>query len=192
LQFHAAIILARRDRTLRPLLRISLPQTPSLPRCIAAAAIALMAAAAAQEPTRRNWFDDPFDQATFGLPSCPQPTGPLLTEAEMRREAHQRIERGTTCWLAKQCAEPNAYAGDARINEAAVRALAAEPRLQATQLWVITQRRFVFVQGCVGSAQQRRVAVDTLKRLPDADYVSDEMMIGTGGKPPYAVAAPRN
>lgn len=159
------------------------------PRHLAAALLLAAAAAPAQQQDRRNWFDDPFAQASFGLPACPEPAGPLLTEAEMRREAHQRIERGTSCWLAKKCAEPNAYADDKRINEAARHALAAEPRLRSTRLWVITQRRFVFVQGCVGNASQRKLAIDALRRLPGVDYVGDELLIGTAGKPPYAVAA---
>jgi hypothetical protein len=150
--------------------------------------VAASGAGFAQADVRRNWFGDPFAQATHGLPACPRAAGPLLTEAEMRREAHQRVERGTTCWLAGNCPEPNAYAGDARINDAATRVLASEGRLRDTRLWVITQRRFVFVQGCVGNPQQKRLVLVILRRVPGVEYVSDEMLVGTTGRPPYAVA----
>ena len=158
--------------------------------CLAVLLLALpQPARSAGSEERRNWFGDPFTQATFGMPDCPLPAGPLLTEDEMRREAHQRIERGTTCWLAKKCAEPNAYANDAPINAAVVRALAAEARWRDTRLWVITQRRFVFVQGCVRSDAVRRTLLDTVRRVPGVEYVGDELLIGTRGKPPYPVAA---
>lgn len=138
---------------------------------------------------RRNWFDDPFAQATRGLAACPVPEGPLTTEAEMRREAHQRIERGTTCWLAGRCDEANAYARDAQINHAVVQALAADRRFRSSSLWVITQRRFVFLQGCVRDAAQKRALLDVARRVPEVDYVGDELMVGTARRPPYRAAA---
>jgi hypothetical protein len=146
--------------------------------------LALVALPLAAEE-RRNWFGDPFAQATHGLAGCPVPEGPLLTEAEMRRQAHQRIERGTTCWLARKCDEPNAYAQDAQINMAVVQRLAADPRWRNTSLWVITQRRFVFLQGCVRSEAEKRTVIDAARRVPGVDYVGDELLVGTGGKPPY-------
>jgi hypothetical protein len=149
----------------------------------------LLVAPPAMAEERRNWFDDPFTQATNGMPACPVPEGPLLTEAEMRREGHHRIERGTTCWLAKQCEQPNAYAHDARINAAVVQQLAGDDRWRNTSLWVITQRRFVFLQGCVRSAAQKKALIDAVRSFPDVEYVGDELLVGTRGKPPYRSAA---
>lgn len=158
------------------------------PRLLLVALLAgVSVAAPAQE--RRNWFNDPFEQATHGLPGCPVPQGPLLTEPEQKREAHYRIERGTTCWLEKKCDEPNAYKRDPEINAAAVSAIRADPGLRDTSLWVVTQRKFVFVQGCVhGRAQIRRIAA-VVKADPRVEYVGDEVLIGTRGKPPYRTAA---
>jgi len=61
------------------------------------------------DPRLLNPFGDPFVQATSGR-ACPAPLGPAYSEAERRIEAHSRAERGTTCWLAGLCAEPNASA----------------------------------------------------------------------------------
>jgi hypothetical protein len=164
---------------------------PSLAPCrraVALAALALVSSVQAEE--RRNWFDDPFAQATQGLPACPAPLGPLITEVQMRREAHGRIERGTSCWLAGRCTEPNAYARDHDINADVARRLAAEPRLRNTQLWVTTQRRFVFLQGCVSMHAQIAAAAALARAVPGVDYVVDELMVGTSGKPPYETAGP--
>jgi hypothetical protein len=146
--------------------------------------------APAQE--RRNWFNDPFEQATRGLPGCPVPEGPLMTQAEQQREAHYRIERGTTCWLAKKCDEPNAYRSDPEINAAAAAALRARGELRDTSLWVFTQRRFVYVQGCVRDASQVKRAVDSIRSDPRVDHVIDSLRVGAHGAPPYPSAAAGN
>lgn len=154
-------------------------------------AVLLTCAAAAPAQERRNWFNDPFEQATHGVPGCPAPEGPLLTEAEQKREAHYRIERGTTCWLAKKCDEPNAYRRDPEINAAAAAAIRADPGLRDSSVWVITQRKFVFVQGCVHDrAQIERIAA-AVKADPRVEYVVDELLVGTRGKPPYRTVGAR-
>src|SRR6266702_2903585 len=71
--------------------------------------------AASAPAERRNWFDDPFVQATHGLPACPVPDPPLLTEAEMQHETHWRAERGTSCYRSGRCRLPNAYLYDKEI-----------------------------------------------------------------------------
>jgi hypothetical protein len=146
-------------------------------------------AAAAQE--RRNWFNDPFAQATRGFAQCPVPEGPLLTQDEMRREAHQRAERGTRCWMEKKCDAPNAYAHDAEINAAVVAALAAEPRWRKTSVWVTTQRMFVTLQGCVRNTAQREALMRRVRAVPRVEYVVDELLIGkpaAHARAPYRVA----
>jgi hypothetical protein len=151
------------------------------------AAEALAAGGPAAEE-RRNWFDDPFAQATQGLAGCPRPLGPLITESEMRRQAHGRIERGNSCYLAGRCAEPNAYARDHEINAAVAHRLGAEARLGDTRLWVITQRGFVFLQGCVRTRAQIALAVAIARAVPGVEHVGDELMVGTRGRPPYETA----
>jgi hypothetical protein len=159
----------------------------------AAAAAFLLAAGSARpqgdEPARLlNPFNDPFEQATAGR-SCPAPLGPAYSEAERRVEAHSRVERGTTCWLAGLCAEPNAYRYDAANGRAAVNALRADPALAASAIWVTAQRRFVYLEGCVGSLAEALRAEADVKALADVDRVIPALG-SPGERTPYAVAPP--
>ena len=141
-----------------------------------------------QAPRLLNPFDDPFVRATGGR-DCPTPLGPAYTEAERRAEAHSRIERGTSCWLAGRCAEPNAYRYDAMNAIAAAAALRREPMLADTAIWLTAQRRFVYLEGCVGNAAQAARAEELVKALADVDRVLPALA-RPGEKPPYAVAGP--
>lgn len=153
-----------------------------------APAIAPVPAPAQSQPQeRRNWFDDPFEQATAGLPGCPVPEGPLMTEPEMRGEAHYRVERGTSCWLAGRCADSNAYRRDRETSAGVQAVIRADARFAHTSVWTTTQRRFVYLQGCVRDEAQRAALVALVRAQPGVELVLDELMIGTRGKPPYAI-----
>jgi BON domain len=161
-------------------------------RAAFAATAALFGAVAAlaqtSPPRLLNPFDDPFIQATGGR-NCQRPLGPAYTEAERRAEAHSRIERGTSCWLAGRCAEPNAYRYDAMNAIAAAAILRREPMLADTAIWLTAQRRFVYLEGCVGNAAQAARAEELVKALADVDRVLPALAL-PGEKPPYAVAGP--
>jgi len=134
---------------------------------------------------RKNYFDDPFAQATHGMSRCPVPDGPLMTAAEMRMETHARAERGTRCWLEKKCDNPSAYKYDKPINENAATRVSGDPRFKDSNVWVRTLRGFVFLQGCVRSEKQRQQIIGAVGALPRVERVVDEMQVGTSGKPPY-------
>ena len=152
-----------------------------------AVALALLGACAAA-PERRNWFDDPFEPATRGQPDCPVPEGPRYTEAEMRAQAHYRAERGTSCWLAGTCPDSNAYRRDPETNARVVAAVRAAQTFDDTSVWVGTQRRFVYLQGCVRSAAQRDALSALARAQEGVELVINDLMVGTEGKPPYTVA----
>ena len=152
----------------------------------AAALVAGCGSVAQADAPLLNPFNDPFLQATVGRP-CPTPLGPAYTEAELRVEAHSRIERGTTCWLQGLCAEPNAYRYDAANAIAAVVALRRDPALAGTTIWLTAQRRFIYLEGCVGDAAQAARAEELIKALPDVDRVIPALAL-PGEKPPYALA----
>jgi hypothetical protein len=159
-------------------------------RFVIALMLSASAAASAGEPLRMNPFDDPFVQATAGRP-CPTPRGPAYTDDEVRKLAHDRIERGTSCWLAGSCAEPNAYRYDKRIAAAAVDALRADAALASSSaIWVLAERRIVWLQGCVSDAALAARAEAIARAVPDVHLVLP-MLIAPGETPRYPLAPAR-
>jgi hypothetical protein len=154
--------------------------------CSVPAALAQGAAGA----EKKNWFDDPFLQLSSGMRGCPAPEGPLYTEAQRREQIHSRLERGTSCWLAGKCADSNAYRYDKALAPRIQAALAAVPGARRGSVWATVQRRWVYLQGCVPSHALALRLERAAHAVPDVEVVVPDLMIGTRGKPPYAVAAP--
>jgi BON domain-containing protein len=127
---------------------------------------------------RRNWFEDPFFQVSHGLPACPVPLGPLLTRDEQRAEAHGRIERGTSCWLAGKCRDSNAYRYDKGLAPPVEAALKAVPGIERSSVWVTIQRRWVFLEGCATSAAQVTQLEQAARQVPDVESVVPALTVG--------------
>ena len=144
----------------------------------------------AGKPEKRNWFDDPFFQVSQGLPGCPVPLGPLYTEAERRVQMHSRLERGTSCWLAGKCADSNAYRYDKPLVPKVQAALAAVPGVRGGSVWVMIQRRWVYLQGCVPSKALASRLEQAAHAVPDVEAVVPDLMVGTRDKPSYPLASP--
>ncbi|HMN74785.1 MAG TPA: BON domain-containing protein [Burkholderiaceae bacterium] len=142
----------------------------------------------ADEPSRSNVFDDPFVQVSAGLPDCPVPDVPGVTAQEARELAHDRAQRGVSCWLAGRCRLANAYLYDAEIIPRVQQALRYSGRFADTSIWASGQRRIVWLQGCVSSAGQAADAEQFVRRIDDVEGVVNQLMIGTGGAPAYRVA----
>ncbi len=141
--------------------------------------LALPAASIAEEP-RRNVFDDPFVQLTSAIPpsECPAPPGPLMTEAEAKAQAHGRVERGTSCFQSGRCRLPNAYLYDKEIMPRVQKAIAADGRFDATtSVWALGQRRWLWLQGCVRSADQAAALETVVKQLDDVEMVVNELKV---------------
>lgn len=150
-------------------------------------ALPLAAANAQGVVARRNWFDTPFAAATEGMPACPRPEGPLMTEDEMRSAAHARIERGTSCWLAGQCEDSNAYRRDPEIQQRVLAAIGAERAFARSSVWVTTERRWVTLQGCLESGALRARLIDRVRRVEGVELVFDQLMVGTAGRSRWIV-----
>jgi hypothetical protein len=134
-----------------------------------AAVFAQQGAPSADE--RRNWFNDPFFALSQGYAGCPLPLGPLMTKAQMEDDAHYRVERGTTCWLAHKCSKPNSYMYDAPIAEA-IHAHFVEPHgLDGTSIWITVQRRFVYAEGCAPASFDAKRLQSELEAIPDVEQV---------------------
>lgn len=146
-------------------------------------AYAVVATASAEE--RRNFFGDPFAAVTAGFPGCPVPEGPLITESQMRAEAHSRSERGTRCYLSGACRLPNSYRYDGDIVERVRAHILYEDRFKATSLWVLGQRRWVTLKGCVRTKAQAAALERLVREVDDVEAVFDELMIGNRGTPRY-------
>jgi len=159
---------------------------------LAAAGAHAQAAGAASAPAeRRNWFDDPFLVATRGLPGCPVPDAPLLTESEMQREAHYRAERGTSCYQSGRCRLPNAYLYDKEIAPRVVQAIQVADRFADTSVWVEGQRRWVWLKGCVSTPAQAAELERIVRLVDDVEAVIPQLIVGTAmppGTPVYRLA----
>ena len=137
---------------------------------------------------KQNWFDDPFFQVSAGLPACAMPEGPVYTAEERRLQTHSRLERGTSCRLAGKCTDSNAYRYDKPLAPKVRAALLAVPGVRSGSVWVMVQRRWVYLQGCVPTPALARKLERAARAVPDVETVVPDLMTGTRGKPPYAVA----
>lgn len=147
-------------------------------------AIALYGAIAECAEPDNPYNDPPPLQATRGIAHCPAPRQRSLTPEQARREAHQRIERGTSCWLAGQCEPGGDYKHDAETNARVSAALANHPRFANTTLWVETLRKFVTIKGCLADAQQGREIEATVKAIAGVKLVWQEAVVAPHGAPP--------
>ena len=169
------------------------PLTPTLYRagrggiCWGVLLLLLFAQIASSE-TLKNHYNDPFIQVTNGIKVCPQPRGPFMTVREAQTEAHPRIERGTSCFRAGKCTEPNSYRYDARIAKAAqlaaVAAVLKSPALARSSVWLTVQRRFVFVQGCVAQRPQIARWQAVFRRVSEVEHVGLDLAIVRRGRLP--------
>jgi osmotically-inducible protein OsmY len=156
----------------------------------ALALAALCGTAAAQEPARTNAFGDPFMQATRSIAACPVAEGPLLTPDEVRSQTHMRAEKGTTCHYHGRCRLPNAYLYDKEIVPRVARFIELDSRFENSTIWVLGQRRWVYLKGCVASADQANALEAEVRLIDDVETVVNELMVGTNRSPPYRVVQP--
>jgi hypothetical protein len=126
----------------------------------------------------RTYQVDPFGQATSGFASCPAVAPPVLTEQEMRVQAHERAERGTSCCLAGTCECGGAYKRDPEINDRVIAAIRGDKRFRDTSVWVTTMRKFVTLQGCTRAEWQRKSLERLVKHQPDVAIVWNETTVG--------------
>ena len=53
------------------------------------------------------------------------------------------------------------------------------------------QRRWVWLKGCVSKPEQREGLERLVRLIDDVEGVVNELMVGTGDKPPYKTASSR-
>lgn len=138
----------------------------------------------------RNWFDDPFFQITVAVPDCPLPAGPFIDESEKRFQAHHRAERGTTCWLTKECDRKNSYAYDADIASALKDALNERKPFAGTSLWVTVQGRIVYIEGCVAQEAQAAEIEAFVRGVPYVQQAIAIVRSNPSRRVPYRLRVP--
>ena len=152
---------------------------------MAALALVCLSPLLQAQDQRTNAFDDPFLQATRALPQCPVPEGPLYTAAEAKAQIHGRAERGTTCHYWGRCRLPNAYLYDKDIIPRVATFIQRDDRFQGTSVWLLGQRRWVYLKGCVATEAQSDQLEREVRLIDDVEAVINELMVGTSGTPRY-------
>jgi hypothetical protein len=137
--------------------------------------MALAATAGAQQPAGVQL--DPFLQVVDALPGCPRQQPTLLTPQEVNAQAHWRAERGTSCYQAGRCRLPNAYLYDQEIIPRVKKALLADGRFDDASIWVEGRRRWVWLMGCVRTAQQAAAAEQRVRGLDDVESVINQLVV---------------
>ena len=145
-------------------------------------------AAHAQE--RRNFFDDPFVQVTSVIAGCPVPQEPGVTQAELAGLAHIRAQHGTSCYLSGRCRLPNSYLYDKENIPRVAQFIKLDGRFDNTSVWVLGQRRFVTLMGCVQSREQAQAIEKAVGLVDDVMGVVNELMVGTQEEPRYQPSRP--
>jgi hypothetical protein len=126
---------------------------------------------------RANYFDDPFLQVTGAISDCPPQQGPMITQAEMRAEAHVRAERGTSCYQSGRCRLPNAYLYDKEIIPRVKQAILADGRFSATSIWIEGRRRWVWLKGCVHTRSEVDALERMVRNIDDVETVINELVV---------------
>jgi hypothetical protein len=137
----------------------------------------------------QNWFDDPFFQISAEVPMCPLPAGPFVDDADRRAQAHRRAEKGTTCWLAKECERPNAYTYDKDIAAAFQAAVRAHNPFPGTSLWVTIQGRVIYIEGCARDDSVVAQIEPFARALPHVQQAIAAVRTDPLAPPPYKVRA---
>ncbi|MBV8466212.1 MAG: BON domain-containing protein [Burkholderiales bacterium] len=125
-----------------------------------------------------NPFHDPYEQATSGYAGCIAPVRAQYSEEDLRREAHQRMEAGTTCWLAGQCEQGGPYKHDAEINADIVAAIRADKRFAHASVWVETVRSYVTLHGCMPTHSTQQQLEALVKSRPRVKIVWNKTVLG--------------
>ena len=150
-------------------------------------ASSFLALGAAQAQERSNHFNDPFEQVTSAVANCPVPQPPGVTKDEMAALAHVRAQHGTSCHLSGRCRLANSYLYDKEIIPRVVQYLRLDGRFNDTSVWVLGERRLVTLMGCVQSQEQAMAMEKAVALVDDVMGVVNQLVVGTGGTPRYAV-----
>ena len=144
---------------------------------VLAAILLTVSTAAKPREERANFFDDPFLQVTAAIADCPKQPGPSITRAEMLKQSHSRIERGTSCFRSGRCRLRNAYLYDQEIIPRVRQAIIADGRFAQTSVWVEGQRRWVWLKGCVRQQAEADAMEKLVREVDDVEAVINQLVV---------------
>jgi hypothetical protein len=150
------------------------------------------AQAVANEDFITNPFQDPFIQLTRGIQACATPLPPRYTKQDIAQLNHERTQRGVSCWIAGRCRLMNSYAYDAEIAQRVQKAVIARGTFENTNVWMLGQRRYLWLKGCVAHPHQVTDLARLINNIDDVEGVFLELSIGVPSSPPYATEAQPN
>jgi hypothetical protein len=165
--------------------------TPVVAILVTFSALAMAQSTTVDPNEIRNWYNDPFFALSSAVNACPQPLGPRMTKSDADDDAHYRVERGTTCWLAHKCSKPNSYLYDADIAQAIRTQFKDDASLAGTSLWITVQRRFVYAEGCAGAQLDRASLERRLTAIADVEQVFVRVSADPHAPPPYKTMPPQ-
>jgi len=151
--------------------------TLTLQRLAAAPLLLALSNTTPAQDAPRHYYDDPFLQVTTALPQCAPQEPSKITQAQMQAEAHYRSERGTSCYQSGRCRLPNAYLYDREIIPRVQKALLADGSFADTSIAVEGQRRWVWLKGCVKSAEQSAAAERLVRSIDDVEAVINQLTV---------------
>jgi osmotically-inducible protein OsmY len=80
---------------------------------------------------------------------------------------------------------PNGYLYDAEIAPRVGIAVNEGTRFADTNVWALSQRRRVWLRGCVRTAEQANEIEAIVRHIDDVEDVQNELMVGSTGIPKY-------
>jgi osmotically-inducible protein OsmY len=146
---------------------------------VVSAASALLALPLAANELKLNESGDPVLQITQALRTCAVATLPQkkLSEGEARSIAHQRAERGTTCYNTGRCRLQNSHLYDREIIPRVKKALTYDDTFANTTIVAEGSRRWVWLRGCVTTQKQKKRADEIVRNIDDVEHVINELVV---------------
>ena len=115
---------------------------------------------------------------------------PAYTEKQFQQLAHERSQRGVSCWLEGRCQLYNSYLYDAKIIPRVKKSIDASNQFKDTNVWALGQRRIVWLKGCVRSKEQALTMEALIRSIDDMQGVQNELMVGIYERTWYEVRQP--
>lgn len=97
--------------------------------------------------------------------------------SELRAEPHYRAQRGASCYQSGRCRLPNVYLYDEEIIPRVKKAILADGHFSHTSIAVEGQGRWVWLKGCVETAQESSAIEQIARNIDDLEAVINQLVV---------------